>query len=529
MVCKINKVQKGGKILGKGRDGLVVTPPIMCNARMNEINKISKLINITDVSKRQYNDYVAEYKAGKKFRKVDPNFFHFLPGIDMCEISENGVSDEIRQDIVDGGYKQPGVETFMLNIVMKKGEDYDNITKSLTATNFLKSLVYLLHGAQKCVYELKTLLLDIKSPNLLYSQDDDDSEDIYPVFIDFSADFVISNKKGFQNFIEVFGGGMPYYDTWPFEIFALFYEQYLYERNSESADRYKQFIKNLKTYRNIDIKSVNGERMVDKVLQYVNNKMRTSAGSLALYDKIMMYAIGKVYYRAFSSSSFKNDKFIDNILRNLMNEDITYRWYAQDAIVEIRKKIKYRGRSGIKISLKSGKKDKMIKKKVQKALKVKKNNPLLNWIKNQQKNKFMSLQSLGKVKKTKKWILKKPNTPIKVNSATGLISPIKVNSATGLIPLDKLSPNINKLLKKHLKPEELAVIFGKMRLSPKKKKVVTKKKKVVTKKKKVVTKSSKCKEWKNNPLVNPTTGRKIKLNGPTYKKLAKECGSPDIK
>ena len=75
----------------------------------------------------------------------------------------------------------------------------------------------------------------------------------------------------------------------------------------------------------------------------------------------------------------------------------------------------------------------------------------------------------------------------------------------------------------------MAVIFGKMRLSPKKKKVVTKKKKVVTKKKKVVTKSSKCKEWKNNPLVNPTTGRKIKLNGPTYKKLAKECGSPDIK
>jgi uncharacterized protein (DUF1810 family) len=34
---------------------------------------------------------------------------------------------------------------------------------------------------------------------------------------------------------------------------------------------------------------------------------------------------------------------------------------------------------------------------------------------------------------------------------------------------------------------------------------------------------SKCSQWLSNPGVNPSTGRKIKINGPTYKKLQIEC------
>jgi serine/threonine protein kinase len=34
---------------------------------------------------------------------------------------------------------------------------------------------------------------------------------------------------------------------------------------------------------------------------------------------------------------------------------------------------------------------------------------------------------------------------------------------------------------------------------------------------------SRCKKWKQSPDVNPTSGRKIKINGPTYKKLRAEC------
>jgi serine/threonine protein kinase len=38
--------------------------------------------------------------------------------------------------------------------------------------------------------------------------------------------------------------------------------------------------------------------------------------------------------------------------------------------------------------------------------------------------------------------------------------------------------------------------------------------------------SPKCLKWRNNPTVNPTTDRKIKIGGPTYQKLEEECGPP---
>ena len=33
----------------------------------------------------------------------------------------------------------------------------------------------------------------------------------------------------------------------------------------------------------------------------------------------------------------------------------------------------------------------------------------------------------------------------------------------------------------------------------------------------------KCQEWKKNPEINPETGRKIKINGPLYRKIEKQC------
>ena len=35
-----------------------------------------------------------------------------------------------------------------------------------------------------------------------------------------------------------------------------------------------------------------------------------------------------------------------------------------------------------------------------------------------------------------------------------------------------------------------------------------------------------CEQWWRDPTVNPRTGRKIKVNGPTYKQLLAECGEP---
>ena len=38
--------------------------------------------------------------------------------------------------------------------------------------------------------------------------------------------------------------------------------------------------------------------------------------------------------------------------------------------------------------------------------------------------------------------------------------------------------------------------------------------------------SNKCAIWHSQPLVNPLTNRKIKIGGPTYKELERECGPP---
>lgn len=38
--------------------------------------------------------------------------------------------------------------------------------------------------------------------------------------------------------------------------------------------------------------------------------------------------------------------------------------------------------------------------------------------------------------------------------------------------------------------------------------------------------ADKCVVWHSKPLVNPLTNRKIKKNGPTYKRLEEECGTP---
>lgn len=40
--------------------------------------------------------------------------------------------------------------------------------------------------------------------------------------------------------------------------------------------------------------------------------------------------------------------------------------------------------------------------------------------------------------------------------------------------------------------------------------------------------SPKCIEWRNDPWINPETGRNIKIDGPMYQKLRAECGEPTL-
>ena len=105
------KTQKGGTVLGQGRDGCVIDPPIMCSSKMSALNKVSKLINISDITEHAYQEFINEYKSGQIFRKGDPNNYHFLPGIDMCEFDDSNVSLALKKDIKTCGYKKRNKRT----------------------------------------------------------------------------------------------------------------------------------------------------------------------------------------------------------------------------------------------------------------------------------------------------------------------------------------------------------------------------------------------------------------------------------
>lgn len=368
MVNKKKKYQKGGKILGSGRDGAVADPPLLCSKQMNAINKVSKMINITNISQNQYNDYINEYKFGQIFRNIDPNNEFFLPGIDMCTFkdTDKGIPTQIKKDIKTAGYKVKGKPTHILNIVMKKGQDFLDITSKLSKENIFKSLAYLLEGAKHMIYNLNVCHFDVKYPNLLYSKDNNDDK-IYPVYIDFSADFVIRDLKSFNNFLDGFGSATSYW-IWPLEINALYYHLYY---NMLSKHKRKKLLDGLMNDHDIDLNNKNDKLLFDNIIKYSKKALKNKHDLLGLYNKIMVYEIGTAFMDSLKKSQLRNDKDIINILSSMMNIDVIYRPYISDVDDMLKKYISYTVRNDLFIDLKKEKSKKDIQKKVNKSNKVK--------------------------------------------------------------------------------------------------------------------------------------------------------------
>ena len=76
-------------------------------------------------------------------------------------------------------------------------------------------------------------------------------------FIDFSDDFVIKSKKGFLDFIHSFGRGqLPYYDTWSFEILALFYAEFTSRNDvntTKNGNMINDYFDDIQNNRGIDL------------------------------------------------------------------------------------------------------------------------------------------------------------------------------------------------------------------------------------------------------------------------------------
>ena len=345
-------VQKGGKILGRGRDGLVVTPPIMCTSKMNKVGKVSKLINLASVSKTEYKEYLKEFKIGQIFTKADPNQEHYLPGMDLCRITDSDVSEEIIVDLKKAKYKRGNQRVDMINIVMKKGDDFKKITEVLSENNFLKSLAYLLEGAKKTVYELGILLLDIKSDNLLYSRDG--KGNIYPVFIDFSYDYVIDSHLRFKKFIKEFGVGMVYYSPWAPEINGRHYQVYKKKNEIRYTDRrVDMFLSYMEDFVFRGLKGKTVEMKLDEYGEYVTDQ-KTKAEQRLMYDKMMVYAIGMAYkevlYRA-KNKKLKTSAKISSILRKMTSIEPMLRYSISETLKELQTELQYKNKKDLLISL----------------------------------------------------------------------------------------------------------------------------------------------------------------------------------
>jgi hypothetical protein len=342
--------KKGGKVLGVGRDGCVIDPAILCSAKSKISDykeQVSKVIDITGVLPYKIQDFVEEFISGNIFLQFDPNGENFLPGLEMCYKKYHQLNNDQKKDIIKCKYNSSPYKSTYINILLKKGLSFQNISLSLNNKDFLRSLGYLLLGAKTCIHDLNILLLDIKADNLLYSEDKDG---LFPVFIDFSNDFVITDQSRLMQFITGFN---QYYNTWTTEMLIIFIQIMKGKKNYSGI---KKLSKSLKDIRGIDLNDqANKDYMIDITQDIIKDVLLSNSTSARhkkklqeFYEKQMIYAIGVVYNDQYkkkvrSQPSFKNDK-IEAILDSMITNTYWNRLQIDETMFLIQKEVKLTSR-----------------------------------------------------------------------------------------------------------------------------------------------------------------------------------------
>lgn len=332
--------KKGGKILGKGRDGCVTNKPILCSTKSNPKdyqNIVSKVIDITNAKSRDISMFVEEFNSGEIFRNYDPNGNHFLPGLEMCYKKYHELNSEHKQDMKDCQYNFNEFESLYLNILLRKGLSFQKITTDLKSEDFLKSLMYTLIGSLNCIRDLNILLLDIKGDNLLYKEET--KNNVVPVFIDFSDDFVIKTPNDLKLFLTRFSS---YYNTWSLDIFILFLMT-----SSKNSSSIKKLNDNLKKYRNIDLFKIIDEPKIKSLRNGLFMKILTKTATKKEYqefcEKQMLYSISISFFESYYKSKHQKDledKKIPNLLAFFSDELYYKRPTIDEAIDMIAKSLK---------------------------------------------------------------------------------------------------------------------------------------------------------------------------------------------
>lgn len=187
----------GGKVLGEGGFGCVVHPHYPCKNKKTNIELVSKIVSITDPL--SYIEIADELNISLKLKKIDPYNTYFLGGIEKCNIKKKKISEE---DIKDCDKLKEGGNKYV-NILIPKGENFDNIIKNMNINSIYKTIKHLLKGVK--LLNLKNMIfLDIKPDNFLFVKNKNDPDNIHPVFIDFGKDYVIKSKTGLAKFLRNF-------------------------------------------------------------------------------------------------------------------------------------------------------------------------------------------------------------------------------------------------------------------------------------------------------------------------------------
>lgn len=340
-----NMNKKGGKVLGKGRDGCVIDPAILCSTKSNKdnySNQVSKLIDISGVPEYKIKDFVEEFISGDIFIKFDPNGENFLPGLEMCYKKYHQLNKDQKKDIKECKYNKSPYGSTYINILLKKGFSFQKTTQKLNNDGFLRSLAYILLGVKTCIHDLNILLLDVKADNLLYSEDKDGK---FPVFIDFSNDFVITDQTRLIQFLNGFN---QYYDTWTLEM-MIFFIKMMKARNNKKG--IKKIMEDIWRYRGVDLnQSANKKYMKEITNSILKKTLLSQSKSITqkknvneFYEKQMCYAIGKIYTTEYEQKIKKNPSFknikIEYILNNLITEGYHDRFIVDDALYYVYKLI----------------------------------------------------------------------------------------------------------------------------------------------------------------------------------------------
>jgi len=314
--------QKGGKVLGRGGYGCAVAPAKMCNSKMNPENKVSKYIDMSRMDDEEKEELIEEFKISLKFKKVDPKNKYFLGGIDKCNIS----SKDVKKSDLKGCKFSTKKEIPLMNIIMKKGKDFEKVAPKLSEEDLIKSIAHLLNGAKKAVYELGLVLLDVKYLNILYVNSEE-KDKIHPVFIDFGPALIPQSKREFNFSLKAFDS---FYPVWPLEMLLTMYmnaqkkpvESMInwkehFDSKKEMMDVLKankkmdleEFAQDIKEYNRFDIKKRKPEMeiLVRQFKSDIKSKYKM------IMDKIMVYEIANSF-RHLAEKKPKLEKLLINML-----------------------------------------------------------------------------------------------------------------------------------------------------------------------------------------------------------------------